>query len=139
MIILRGAITFTNILPFKTRISICESIPKPRRRSHRCLRTSSLRLASPPPPLSTSTLGVTTASAAAVVAHTLLPLMRGGQVLIGRRGRRRRRRRAKGWRNRQAPSRGPAATVSSRRASSQRPAAVSTRRKDGHDGWHGRP
>lgn len=73
---------------------------------------------------------------------TLRPLMRGGKEywLVRLRGRRRcRGRRAKGWRNRQAPSRGPTATVSLRRASSQRLAAVPTRRKDGHDGWHGRP
>lgn len=75
-------------------------------------------------------------------SHTAPPDAGWEGVLIGpslRSRRRRRGRRAKGWRNRQAPSRGPAATVSSRRASSQRPAAVPTRRKDGHDGWHGRP
>lgn len=72
-------------------------------------------------------------------AHTAPPDAGWAKVLIGRRGCRRRRRRAKGWRNRQAPSRGPAAIVSSRRASSERPIAVSTRRKDGHDGWYGRP
>lgn len=64
-------------------------------------------------------------------AHAAPPDAGWARVLIGRRGRRRRsrrRHRAKGWRNRQAPLRGPAATVSSRRTSSQRPAAVSLKR-----------
>lgn len=132
----------TSILPFRTRVSICLQHPQ----ASTSLAQMSANVV--------AAVGVAAASASAVDvdarrhdgvgsggggAHAALPDAGWARVLIGCRGRRRRRRRAKGWRNRQAPSRGPAATVSSRRASSQRPAAVSTRRKDGHDGWHGRP
>lgn len=72
--------------------------------------------------------------------RTVRPLMRGGQVLIGSARWSRRpcpECRKRGWRNRQAPSRGATATVVWRAV--QPVAAISIHRKDGHDGWHGRP